>query len=351
MNKRECSTNWEDLKSGKLPVSIFKLRAEILNATRIFFQQEGYLEIEAPLLTPYPTLDANISPVPVNYDTGTGESLSLFLHSSPEHVMKKLLATGEKKIVSIGKVFRNGEQTQYHNGEFTMVEWYRTDSDYQDVIRDTECLIQFILQRCFNTDMLNYQCTALNLGKVWKQSSICELFQKYVDIDLSLHPSLEELRTSAQTADVHTTDDDDWNTTWFRIFLQKIEPYIGVDAPEWIIDYPVSMGLMAQRKHDHSDFVERAELYIGGMELANGYSELIDANEQLQRFEVDKNIKLCQTGIDYIIDRELIKALGTGLPPCAGMALGLDRLIMLLMDKSDIQDVILFPIHQMGGKK
>ena len=344
--KKNAIPNWKRLKQGDLDWSVFSARMRVLQAVREFFVQRNFLEIEAPLMTPYPTLDANILSVPARYDDGLGRQGTLFLHSSPEHAMKKLLAAGAERIVSIGKVFRDAEQTRLHNGEFTMVEWYRSNSDYHEIMADTEALIRHVASALGRQTFLTFQERLIDLSSPWRRRTVRDLFLCHVGIDLEQAWEVEALRSAAKAHGIHTEEDDDWETLYFRLFLEKIEPYLGLGAPEFVVDYPSCMGLMAKKKKDAPLWVERAELYMGGLELSNGYSELVDPDEQLERFKADQAIKKRQTGIAYPIDNELIEALREGVPPSAGMALGLDRLIMLLLDKSHITDVLLFPIHQ-----
>ena len=346
MRTSQKKSNWKRLQDGRLNWKLFKLRADILAAVRTFFRERHFLEIEAPLMTPYPTLDSNIRSVPVSYDTGQKEALPLYLHTSPEHAMKKLMAAGADRLAFIGKVFRDGEQTKMHNGEFTMVEWYRSRADYQDIIAETADLIRYIAKNIFNTTVLNYQGQTYDLSGKWTQSEVRQLFQTYADIDIAGPVEASKLKETAQQHAIPFMADDSWETLYFRLFLTLIEPRLGHTAPEFVIDYPTSMGLMARQKCNDAEWVERTELYIAGVELANGYSELTDPVEQLNRFKADAAIKKNECGLEYPIDHELIEALYDGLPPCAGMALGLDRLIMLFLDKTDIQDVLLFPIHQ-----
>ena len=158
---------------------------------------------------------------------------------------------------------------------------------------------------------------------------------------------IEQMRAAAKKLDITFHEEDDWETLFYRIFLEKIESHLGFTKPIFIKDYPLYMALMAKRKAEDTHWVERIELYIAGLELANGYTELTDPVEQNSRFQHDQNKKITHSGCYYPIDTELISALEMGLPPCAGIALGFDRLVMLLLNKTKINDVILFPFSQM----
>lgn len=325
-------------------------RARIVRYIRDFFRSKGYLEIEAPLLTPFPTLDANITSFITAWHDGRGSRSPLFLHTSPEHSMKKMLAAGAGNIVFLGKVFRNEESSPLHNAEFTMLEWYRKNADYRDIMRETEELILFLARKLTAGEGITYQGLHIDLASPWKRISVRDLFLQYVGIDLFEKNSPQDMINAAKAHGLHFLPDDSWETLFFRLYLDKIEPFIGLTKPLFITDYPLSLGLMAKAKADRPQWVERAELYIGGIELANGYSELLDPDEQRRRFQNDQRIKKDQTGRTLPIDTELLEALTRDLPPCAGMALGVDRLVMLLTDSGSVDDVMLFPLSRYSGQ-
>ncbi len=338
-------SNWQKLRNGKLSWTLFRKRAQIIQSIRLFFKSEDFLEVEPPLLTPYPTLDNHIHPMKTCFHEDQENAHPLFLHTSPEHAMKKLLAGGAERIFYLGKVFRDRELTPFHNPEFTLLEWYRTDATYEKIIEDTENLICRVIRDCFSTEELIYQNQKIDLTLPWERRTIQELFQQETGIDLKESTSIEGMRKSAANCGIHIQKNDDWETIFFKIYLEKIESKLGRTNPLFIMDYPLQMGLMAKRKEEDLDVVERVELYIGGLELANGYSELTDPSEQQIRFLKDLK-KKGKKSIHYSIDNELLFALRMGLPNCAGMALGIDRLVMLMTNQTDIQQVILFPAHQ-----
>ncbi len=321
------------------------MRARMIQTIRQFFESEDFLEVDPPLLTSYPTLDSHIHPMKTCFHNDQGNVYPLFLHASPEHAMKKLLAGGIGRIFFLGKVFRDQELTPFHNPEFTLLEWYRTDATYEKIIEDTENLICRVVRDCFSAEELIYQNQKIDLTLPWERRSLQDLFQREVGIDLKKSLSIEGMRRSATDCGIHIQKNDDWETMFFKIFLEKIEPNLGRTKPLFVTDYPSQMGLMAKRKKEDPDYVERVELYMDGLELANGYSELTDPSEQQTRFLKDQK-KKGKESIHYDIDDELLFALRMGLPPCAGMALGIDRLVMLMTNQTDIQQVILFPAHQ-----
>ena len=322
---------------------LFQKRAAILRSIRSYFDSQGFLEVESPILTPYPTLDANILSMKsvLNLD----HRHTLFLHTSPEHTMKKLLAAGAGNIYYLGKVFRDGELTDLHNPEFTMAEWYRTDATYEDIIQDTQNLIVHVAQDVFGSTSFDYDEQPIDLSPAWDRTTLTDLFLEKTGISLPDCYDLSDFKKTAADHGFRVQSDDDWESLFFRIYLEKVEPGLGIPKPLFITDYPARMGLMARRKANDLERVERVELYIGGLELANGYTELLDPDEQKERF-LEQLMKKEDAGFqEYRIDEELLEALPAIPSPTAGIALGVDRLIMLLTNKSDIWDVILFPLH------
>ncbi|HEX9935315.1 MAG TPA: EF-P lysine aminoacylase EpmA [bacterium] len=339
--------NWIRLHSGLMDWEVFRLRERVIRAARSFFRSKGFMEIEAPLLVPCPTLDSNIHPFRTEMETEIGGTGALYLHTSPEHAMKKLLVAGSGDIFYLGKVFRNREQTRLHNPEFTMIEWYRVGADYLGIQRDAEDLIQYIIGETGLPNRLTWSGKEVDFSPPWNRSTVRDLFHTRAGINLDSCPDAVDFAALAGEMGIVTRHDDDWESVFFRVFLEKIEPGLGLPKPVFVVDYPLCMGLMAERKQHDPQWVERAELYVAGLELANGYTELTDAAEQRRRFREDSIKKRNQGSEDCRIDEELLHALELGLPPCAGMALGLDRLIMLLSGKTEICDVLLFP-HQPG---
>lgn len=333
------------LKSGSFDPVLFRIRAEVLQSVRDYMRGQGFLEIESPILTPYPTLDNHIDSIECVVDSPAGQPHTFYLHTSPEHAMKKLIAADSGPIFYIGKVFRNNEVTRLHNPEFTLLEWYRMDADYRDIMNDTRSIICHIGQTVFSKMCFHYASHIIDLSAPWRKMSLDELFQIHYAIKPGDMLKLKCLKTAAIKHQVHFREEDDWETLFHRLFLEKIEPTLGVPEPVFITDFPVELGLMARRKAENPGLAERAELYIAGLEMSNGYSELTDPDEQLIRFENQQKLKRNERPGRYPIDLELIGMMKEKFPACAGMALGIDRLLMFFMNKSRIQDVIPFPVE------
>ncbi|MCJ7812457.1 hypothetical protein MUP95_03950, partial [bacterium] len=190
-------SNWQKLKSGEINWALYHQRARILRTIRRFFESHDFLEVDTPILTPYPTLDSNIHSMETCFRQNQGKSHRLFLHTSPEHAMKKLLAAGAERIFSLGKVFRDRELTQLHNPEFTMLEWYRANATYNDIMRDTENVICRIAHEHVQANELIYQGQKIDLTLPWERITIQALFEREVAIDLKKSQSVENLRKSA----------------------------------------------------------------------------------------------------------------------------------------------------------
>lgn len=341
-----CPSNWEKLHSNELSWIIFKKRAKILQHIREFFKENDYLEVEAPLLTPFPSLDSNIYSMETQFESESHKFKKLFLHTSPEHSMKKLLTSGIDKIFFLGKAFRNRELTPIHNPEFTLLEWYRTGANYLEIQNETETLIRTIAKKIFSKEKFTYKNKSVDLSPPWNQKTIQELFKEKINIDFNQCLGLNGFKKELKRRGLTFHPDDDWETLFYRIFIDHIDPDLGIPKPIFIRDYPMQLSLMAKSKENNPNYCERIELYIGGLEIANGYTELTDPDEQVQRFRHEQIQKKHAGFGHYTIDKPLLSALKLGIPQSAGIALGVDRLIMFLLNKEHIQDVLLFPFHQ-----
>lgn len=287
-------------------------RAQIIREVRKFFDDKGFLAVETPILQDMPGADVHINAYAVENDQ--------YLHNSPEFAMKKLLVAGCPKIYQICQVFRKEERTKLHNPEFTMLEWYRAGANYFDLIEDCEALLEPILA----------------VDAPWERLSVSDAFEKCADIKLS--DDLAEFKNAAKEQGIRTTDTDQWDDVFHAIMAEKIEPHLGFDRPTFLYDYPARLAALA--KINENGFAERFELYVNGIELANAFSELTDAAEQRRRFEADMAEKQRLYGESYPIDEDFLKALEHGLPESAGIALGIDRLIMLVTGADNIKDVL-----------
>ena len=294
---------------------ILQLRAELTAYIRAFFRARGFLEVDTPLRLAAPSLEEFIDAEPA----GNG-----WLRTSPELHLKRLLAAGYDKLFQLGPCFRQGELGRLHQPEFTMLEWYRADADYEVILADTRALITGTAQALLGRTSIERHGRTCNLAAAWDDWTVDDAFA----------------RLAGQTvAQVLAQGDGAFET----VLVEKIAPHLGHDQPAVLRDYPLAFGALARRKPDRPDRAERWELYLAGIELANAYSELTDAAEQRRRFLACAERRRRAGRPVYPLDEAFLAALEAGLPPCGGIALGVDRLLLLLADARDLRDVLPFP--------
>ncbi|MBN1258915.1 EF-P lysine aminoacylase GenX [Candidatus Peregrinibacteria bacterium] len=319
-------------------------RAEMMDKIRTFFERESFLEVETPLMAPTVDLNPNLTPFEIKLADPSGRAYPMYLHPSPEFSMKKLIGAGFGNIYTLCKVFRNGEVGGgRHNPEFTMLEWYRQDADYRNIMDDTEALIRFVA----GADTINYQGRTIDLAEPWPRKSVHELFIEYAGIDLLQNKDYPTLAKTAQDKRLKTSACKTWDDIFYLIFLNEIEPKLGLDRPVFVYDYPATQSALALVKKDDPFWCERFEFYMGGQELCNAFSELLDAEEQKKRFEAEREERRRMGKTAFEIDEKLLTSLNLTKHPYGGNALGVDRLLMVLMDATKIEDVLLFPVSKM----
>ncbi|MCC6202232.1 MAG: EF-P lysine aminoacylase GenX [Gammaproteobacteria bacterium] len=321
-------TQQTDLWRPGATLAALRARAETLRAIRAYFDAAGVLEVETPLLARFSVTDPAIAAVAVpqaGTDSGAARA-TWFLQTSPEYAMKRLLAAGSGSIYQISKAFRCGESGRRHALEFTLLEWYRLGFDQQALMDDVANLLAH-LTGTRNAIRRSYRT----------------MFRDGTGID-PVHASDAELRAAVQRL-VPGWDPDALydRAIWLDlIFSHALAPTLGHDGPEFIFDYPLAQAALARRSPDDADCAARFELFVGGMEIANGYHELTDAAEQRARFAAD-NARRRQLGLpERDADPRLLAALDYGLPDCAGVALGIDRLLLLLQGRQRLEEVIAF---------
>ena len=290
-------------------------RAFVFQIIRSFFDEQGFLEVDTPIRSPAIAPEKEIIPF---------ESESWFLSTSPELYMKRLLAAGYDKIYQFSHCFRKGERGNFHNPEFTLLEWYRKSVTYEQMMKDTEQLVITVASRLGMGDTLSYQGKAIDLSLPWERLAVSEAFQKYAGWNPLVNPDLRRF------------DEDT---------VLKVIPNLNPHRPTFLVDYPAPMASLARLKPGNSNVAERFELFIGGLELANAYSELVNAKEQETRFR--KEIEQIQKMQGRIapMPQKFLKAV-PNLPECAGIALGMDRLVMLCCDAKTIDEVMPFTVDE-----
>ncbi len=326
-------------------------RAEMIRAIREYFWEQDFIECETPALQTSPGLEPHLQAFKTDFIGMDRKTVRPFyLHTSPEFAIKKLLVAGWPRLFEICRVFRNGEQAKLHQPEFTMIEWYRTNASYRDIMADTQGEVQAAARACGIDQLRHGELTSDPFGE-WEYLSVPEAFTRYTGIDLMAtigpddrNPDVALLAPLARAQGFHVVDDDRWDDVFFKIFLEKIEPNLGVGVPTILYDYPISMAALSRPKAEDPRLAERFELYICSLELANAFGELTDAGEQLRRFEADMDLKEQLYGERYPIDGDFIAALEHGMPEAGGIALGIDRLAMLFSGADHIDDVCWLPV-------
>jgi elongation factor P--(R)-beta-lysine ligase len=314
-------------------MEMIRARAELLGRIREFFRLAGVLEVETPACSRYGVTDPAIDSLSTRYTgPGAAQGLNLYLQTSPEFPMKRLLAAGSGPIYQLCRVFRDGELGRRHNPEFTLLEWYRPGFDHLRLMHEVAALIGHLAGRPMAQERLSYG----------------EAFQRYLGIDPHAADSASLQRCAVERGvpgadELHMAQRDGWLDL---LLSHLIEPHLGRDGMTFIYDYPASQAALARIRPGNPPLAERFELYLDGMEIANGFHELADAQEQRRRF-LDDNRRRHQAGRPAVpMDEALLAALASGLPDCAGVALGVDRLLMSLTGSDTIGQVLAFDLNR-----
>jgi lysyl-tRNA synthetase class 2 len=325
-------------------------RARMLGAVRDFFAASDYLEVDTPALQVSPGLEPHLRAfATVLHDPEGGGARPRYLHTSPEFAMKKLVAGGLPRIWQLAHVYRDGERSATHHPEFAMLEWYRAGASYRDLMAECETLLSAV-QAAAGCAALRWRGRAADARLPWRRLTVAEAFERHTGIDLlstapePARPDAALLAAAAARSGIAAHPGDDWEALFFRIFLERIEPNLGIGAPTILHDYPLALAALSRPKPDDPRLAERFELYVCGLELANAFGELTDPAEQRRRFAADQARKLALYGETYPIDEDFLAALDHGLPQCAGIALGFDRLVMLATGAEHIEEVLWAPV-------
>ena len=325
-------------------------RGRILAAVRDFFAAAGYVEVDTPALQVSPGLEPHLKAfATVLHDPQDGNARPRYLHTSPEFAMKKLLAGGLPQIWQLAHVYRDGERSATHHPEFAMLEWYRAGASYRDLMAECETLLRCV-QAASGADALRWQESRADAQGAWQYLTVAQAFERHDGIDLPAtipepeRPDAALLARAAASIGIAPHPGDDWESLFFRIFLERIEPHLGIGAPTIVYDYPLAMAALSRRKPDDPRLAERFELYVCGLELANAFGELTDPAEQRRRFAADQARKQALYGEAYPVDEDFLAALDHGLPDSAGIALGFDRLVMLATGAGHIEEVLWAPV-------
>ena len=327
---RMTSEHHEPIWQPSASLENLRTRARVLRAIREFFHERGVLEVETPALSSATVTDLHLHSLSTSVSVpGRDAALELWLQTSPEFAMKRLLAAGSGPIYQVCKAFRDLEGGRFHNPEFTMLEWYRPGWNHHALMDEID----------------EMTCTVLGVGKA-RRLSYGEALSHYGGIDDAYRDGWQTLRKRAMEQGVADVPDLDCNGWLSLIMTQIVEPAMRHEGPVFIDDFPADQAALSRVREGSPPVAERFELYIDGVELANGYHELTDAAEQRRRFDADNRSRAAAGLAVMPVDNRLLAALTSGLPMCAGVALGVDRLVMLAAGADTLQDVVAFPVDR-----
>ena len=324
---------WRRLADGELSWETLRARAMVLEEIRAFFRDRGFLEVDPPIAQAYPNIDPNVFPVRI--DDASGKGSRLYLHTSPELAMKKLLAAGSGDIFYLGKVFRDREGSPLHSPEFTMLEWYRVGGHADDVMRDVEELVRALARTIAGKAVVYGNGREIPVDRPWLRWELDDAFRELLGVGMT---GRKELREALDRKGMRPGADESWEDLFFRACLDVVEPALATRGACFLTGYPASLAAMARRRPGRPEISERFEGFVAGVELVNGYEELTDPAEQEERLLALAERHRRSVGETLPVDPGFLDALRRGLPACAGAALGVDRLVMLLLRQDDIGD-------------
>lgn len=337
-------------------ITTLKQRATLTQCLRAFFHAHGYWEVETPVISHDIVVDAHLDPFVVKtYDKAVDDSNSqpstttpaLFLQTSPEFAMKRLVAGGANAIYQIGHAFRLGEQGRMHNPEFTMVEWYRVGDTHKVQMDLVEAMVRHILNEA-KLLIGNNSTSQVGPNVEFERMTYDNAFEKFLGRPV-LSQTCEQLNAWVnengwQRPQGLALNDRDGILNW--LLAEYVEPHLGQERPTFVYDYPASQAALAKIRNDKPPVAERFELYINGLEICNGYNELTDANELKHRIDEQQKIRNREGKSKLPAENRLLHAMEHGLPACAGTALGWDRLVILALGKTELADVVPFPFSR-----
>jgi lysyl-tRNA synthetase class 2 len=324
--------------AARLP--LLRRRALLTQATRAFFGARGYVEVETPYAVPAPGEEVHLRAFRTRQQFPRGGGRDLWLHTSPEFAMKKLLAGGAGACFQLARVWRNGEGSALHSPEFTMLEWYRPGATLADLMDETELFLRAVLPPVVACRGVATDLTA------FERVSVAEAFRRHAGVDLLALG--EDAAALADAAGVVLRPGEKWEDLFFRLLGTRVEPYLGRDRPTFLTHWPAAQAALARRDPADPRVALRFELFVCGMELANAFEELTDPVEQRARFLADRDRRRAVQGdAGWELDEDFLAALDHGLPACSGIALGFDRLAMIASGAPDIASVLWLPTDPM----
>ncbi len=327
-----------DLIANPEVAEVFRRRARIIAEIRRFFDERGFLEVETPMMQPIPG-GATAKPFVTHHNA---LDLTLYLRIAPELHLKRCVVGGLERVYEINRNFRNEGVSTHHNPEFTMLEFYHAYADYRDLMALTEELLPRVVRAVQGEEAVVYQGRRIVFTPPWPRLSVEEGLVRVAGLAPEAVETAEGLRAAAAARAVSV--DPAWG--WAKLLVELFEALVEarLEQPTFVTDFPAELSPLAKARPDDPRYVQRFELYVAGMEIANAYTELNDPREQRRRFEAQVRARAAGDEEAHLMDEDFLRALEYGLPPTAGEGIGIDRLVMLLTDSPSIRDVILFPL-------
>lgn len=317
--------------------NVFIKRNKIIKKIREFLDNKGFLEVETPILGTVAG-GANARPFYTHHNT---LDIDMQLRIANELFLKRLIVGGFDKVYEMGKMFRNEGMDPKHNPEFTNIELYQAYADYEEMMRITENLFEYVAKEVLGTDTINYQGTEICLKAPWKRITMIDAVKKYADVDFNEIDTDEDAREVAREKGLEISEHDTWGKVLSEMFEEFCEEHLV--EPTFVIGHPVEVSPLAKRNPEDKRLTQRFEAFINTWEFANAFSELNDPIDQRERFEAQVREKEAGDDEAHPMDSDFINAIEVGLPPTGGLGIGVDRMIVLLTDQPSIRDVLLFP--------
>lgn len=327
---------WKNHVSHPRRLHAMSVRARVESGIRQFFGNQNFIETKTPLLVASPGMEPHIRPYRALSNRGTA-----YLPTSPEFSMKKLLVGGLERIFQICPAFRDEPISPQHSPEFTLLEWYRANSGYEAIMTDTENLFEDLATQIHGAPLIHYQGKKISVKTPWPRLSIRDLFSQMAGVDLASVTTREAIAEDCSRLKLPINQEDTWDDLYFKIWLNIIEPRLPDDRATIVMRYPSSQAALAvvDTDPDGTKWAKRFEVYAGGLELGNAFEELTDPIEQRRRFVEDMELRNRVYGRSFPpnpIDEDFLQALEEGLPPSGGIAIGVDRMVMLLADEPEL---------------
>ena len=315
----------------------FILRSRLLSLTRKWLEDKSFMEVETPVFHPIPG-GALAKPFTTHHNA---LDIELYLRIAPELYLKRLVVGGFEKVFEIARVFRNEGLSTRHNPEFTMLELYEAYADWEDIMKLSENLIEYLAIELTGSPVVSFDGKELNLSAPWKRIPMVELIKEHINEEVSLETPIENLQTLCNKLDIEFESEYGAGKLILEIYEKTVEPNLW--DPCFVTEYPKEVSPLSRDHREKLGFTERFEGIVAGREILNGFSELVDPDEQMDRFK--EQIQKSESGDEEAmgLDSDYVRALEFGLPPTGGIGIGIDRLVMLLADVQTIRDVVLFP--------